>query len=293
MAATTATEKSRVAVFADLTKARLTCLVMLTTLVGFYAGSPGAVESWLLVHTLLGTALLASGAAALNQFLERNLDALMSRTQDRPLPSGRLQPNTVLLCGGAAAAAGLIELALMVNLLTALLGAICLTLYLFIYTPLKRLTTLNTVVGAIPGALPPLMGWTAAQGEINMGGWSLFAMQFFWQLPHFMAIAWLYREDYARAGFKMLPVVDPDGRSTGFQAASHSLGLLAVSLTPFVFGVAGVLYLIGALALGLGFLGLTIRFARRLTRADARWVFLGSIIYLPLVLGLLVWDKVR
>jgi len=286
-------EKSAFAVFSELVKARLTVLVLLTTLVGFSAASRWTVDYWKMFHALAGTAFLAAGAAALNQLLERRWDALMLRTQERPLPSGRLQPDTVLIFGGLCSAAGLAYLALAVNPITAFLGAATLISYLFVYTPLKRFTPLNTVVGAVSGALPPLMGWTAARGEITVGGWSLFALQFFWQLPHFLAIAWLYREDYARAGFKMLPFFDPTGHRTGLHVVNHSLGLLTVSLAPFVCGVAGPAYLRGALVLGVGFLVMAILFARSLTQSDARRLFFASIIYLPLVLGLLVWDKAR
>src|SRR5206468_7714399 len=198
--------------------------------VGFYVGFRGAMDYLLMVHTLLGTGLVASGAGALNQLLERKYDALMRRTEDRPLPSGRLRPDTVLIFGGLCSAAGLVYLALAVNLLTSSLGAITLGSYLFIYTPLKRVTSLNTAIGAIPGALPPLMGWTAARNEVSGEGWSLFAILYFWQLPHFLAIAWMYREEYAKAGFVMLPGVDPGGARTGSQAVSHTLALLMASL---------------------------------------------------------------
>jgi len=286
-------EKSAVAVLAELVKVRLTALVLLTTAVGFYVGWRGAMDYGLMLHALFGTALVASGAAALNQLLERDLDAKMRRTEDRPLPSGRLQPETVLVFGGACAAVGLVYLAWTVNLLTSVLGAITLVCYVVIYTPLKRTTTLNTVIGAIPGALPPLMGWTAARGEITVEGWSLFAIQFFWQLPHFLAIAWLYRDDYARAGFAMLPVLDPEGTRTGRQAVSYALGLLPVSLCPLLFGQAGMAYFVGALILGVGFLFCAIQFARRLSTGAARQLFLASILYLPLLLGLMVMDKVK
>jgi protoheme IX farnesyltransferase len=286
-------EKTWVAVFADLFKARLTILVLLTTLVGFYLGYSGPMDFLLLFHTMLGTALLASGAAALNQLLEREHDARMERTEDRPLPSGRMQPETVLILGGLLGGLGLIYLALAVNLLTSLLGAITLASYLFIYTPLKRITTLNTIVGAIPGALPPLMGWAAARNGISLGGWSLFAILFFWQLPHFLAIAWIYRDQYARAGFVMLPVVDPAGERTGRQALSHTLGLLPVSLGPVLFHLAGPVYLCGALVLGLVFLWFAFQFSRQLSRSSARQLFFVSILYLPLLLGLMVFDKVK
>lgn len=291
--ATTAADKGKFAIFCELTKARLSSLVLMTTLVGFYIGFRGAMDYGLLFHTLLGTALVASGAAALNQLLEKDLDAKMRRTENRPLPSGQLQPETVLIFGGLASVLGLVYLAFAVNLLTSVLGAVTLTSYLFIYTPLKRITPLNTAIGAIPGALPPLMGWTAARNEVNADGWSLFAILFFWQLPHFLAIAWMYREDYAKAGFAMLPVVDPHGVRTGRQTVSHTLGLLSISLFPAVFGLVGWIYFVGAILLGVGFLCSAIRFSRTLTTACARQLFFVSIIYLPLLLGLMVLDKAK
>jgi protoheme IX farnesyltransferase len=288
-----AAEKGWVAVYADLVKARLTFLVLLTTLVGFYLGWRGPMNYWLMLHTVLGTALVASGAAALNQLLERDYDAKMRRTANRPLPSGRLQPATVMIFGGVCAVAGIIYLALLVNPLTSVIGAVSLVSYLFIYTPLKRVTWLNTAIGAIPGALPPLMGWTAAHGELSRGGWALFAILFFWQLPHFLAIAWIYREEYAKAGFVMLPVIDPEGERTARQAVSHTLGLLPISLCPFLFHLTGPIYLLGALALGLAFVWFAMQFARELTVARARQLFYVSITYLPLLLILMVWDKVK
>ncbi|MES1180900.1 MAG: heme o synthase [Verrucomicrobiota bacterium] len=286
-------EKSWTAVFADLVKARLTTLVLLTTLVGFYLGWRGAMDFALMFNALAATALVAAGASALNQLLEREYDAKMRRTQDRPLPSGRLQPTTVMIFGGICSVAGLVYLALAVNLLTSVLGAVTLVSYLFIYTPLKRVTWLNTAIGAVPGALPPLMGWTAARGELSGEGWALFAILFFWQLPHFFAIAWLYKDEYAKAGFQMLPAVDPDGTRTGQQAVSNTLGLLLVSLCPFAFKMAGMVYLIGTFVLGVGFFWCAIRFARQLTPARARQLFFASIIYLPLLLVLMVCDKVK
>jgi len=288
-----AAEKTRLAVISDLIKARLTFLVLLTTLVGFYVAYPGELNWLLLFHTMLGTALVASGAAALNQLLEREYDAKMRRTEDRPLPSGRMQPGTVLALGAGSGLIGIVYLALAVNVVTSLIGAITLVSYVFIYTPLKRVTTLNTVVGAIPGALPPLMGWTAARGHISEGGWALFAILFFWQLPHFLAIAWIYRDQYARAGFVMLPVVDPAGQRTGRQAVSHTLGLLPISLFPFIFHLAGAIYLVGALGLGVAFLWFAIQFSRHLTIPRARQLFFASILYLPLLLGLMVLDKIK
>ena len=290
---TTAAEKSWTSVFADLVKARLTTLVLLTTLVGFYLGRHGAMNYTLMLNTLAATALVAAGASALNQLLEREYDARMRRTQSRPLPSGRLQPTTVMIFGGVSSVAGLIYLALAVNLLTSVLGAVTLVSYLFIYTPLKRVTWLNTAIGAVPGALPPLMGWTAARGELSGEGWALFAILFFWQLPHFFAIAWIYKDEYFKAGFKMLSSVDADGRRTAEQSISNTLALLAVSLFPFVFKMAGMAYLAGAIVLGAVFLWCAVRFSRRLTLATARQLFFASIIYLPLLLALMVWDKVK
>lgn len=293
LAAATGAERSFAAVLCDLVKARLTFLVLLTTLVGFYLGARGATDYWLMLHTVLGTALVACGAAALNQLWEREHDARMPRTADRPLPSGRMQPETVLVFGGVCSMAGLLYLAFAVNLLTSLLGTITLASYIFIYTPLKRVTWLNTAVGAIPGALPPVMGWTAARNELTGEGWALFLILFFWQIPHFLAIAWMYREEYAQAGFVMLPSVDPDGFRTGRQAVSHTLGLLTVSLTPFLFRLTGPVYLFGAIVLGILFLGAAVLFSRQLTRPRARQLFFASILYLPLLLGLMVFDKLK
>ena len=285
--------KSWSAVFSDLIKARLTTLVLLTTSVGFYIGEIGSTNFILFFNTLAATGLVAAGASALNQLLEREYDAKMRRTQDRPLPSGRLQPTTVAIFGGVSSVVGLVYLALAVNLLTSVLGSVTLVSYLFIYTPLKRVTCLNTAIGAIPGALPPLMGWTAARNELGGEGWALFAILAFWQMPHFFAIAWLYRDEYAKAGFVMLPNVDSEGRRTGQQTVSHTFALLIASLCPFVFKMAGSVYLVGAIILGAGFLFCAFQFSRHLTLARARQLFLASIIYLPLLLALMVWDKVK
>jgi protoheme IX farnesyltransferase len=286
-------EKSWTAIFTELVKARLTTLVLLTSAVGFYLGESGAINWVLFFNTLAATALVAAGASALNQLLEREYDAKMLRTQSRPLPSGRLQPTTVAIFGGVTSVAGLVYLALAVNLLTSVLGAVTLVSYLFIYTPLKRVTWLNTMIGAVPGALPPLMGWTAARGELSGEGWALFAILFFWQLPHFFAIAWMYRDEYAKAGFKMLSNVDANGKRTAEQSISNTLALLAVSLFPFVFKMAGTIYLVGAIVLGAGFLFCAIQFSRQLTLTRAKQLFFASIIYLPLLLALMVWDKLK
>ncbi|HTH47870.1 MAG TPA: heme o synthase [Candidatus Limnocylindria bacterium] len=286
-----ATEKGRVALFSELFKARLTLLVVLTTLVGFYLGSSVTVDYALMLHTVFGTALVASGAAALNQLIEREHDCRMRRTENRPLPSRRITPNSVLLLGVLLSVVGLAWLLFAVNALTAFLGAVTLASYLFVYTPLKRLTVLNTAVGAVPGALPPLMGWAAASGSVSPGGWALFALLFFWQLPHFMAIAWLYREDYARAGYRMLSGVDPEGRRTAASAVRNTIALLLISLFPYLLNLTGRTYLFGALLLGGAFLAGAVMFARKLTPRAARQLFFASIIYLPLLLGLLVADK--
>jgi heme o synthase len=284
-------DKGWVAIYADLFKARLTLLVLLTTAVGFYLGFRGPMDYLLMLHTLLGTALVASGASALNQLFERNYDAKMLRTRDRPLPSGHLQPQTVLLVGSASSILGLIYLASAVNFTTSLIGAFSLLGYLFVYTPLKRVTWLNTAVGAVPGALPPLIGWAAARGDLSGAGWTLFAIQALWQLPHFMAIAWIYRAEYARAGFKMLPVVDGEGGRTGRQTVGYSLVLLPLSLSPYLFNLAGPVYFTGALILGLSFLWFAVRFARDVSVLRARQLFYASVLYLPLLLAAMVLDK--
>jgi protoheme IX farnesyltransferase len=288
-----AAEKSWTAVFSDLVKARLTTLVLLTTAVGFYIGWQGAMNFLLFFNTLAGTALVAAGAAALNQLLERDYDARMRRTQDRPLPSGRLQPATVAIFGGVSSVAGLVYLAVTVNLLTSVLGAVTLISYLFIYTPLKRVTWLNTAIGAIPGALPPLMGWTAARNDLSGEGWALFAILAFWQIPHFFAIAWMYRDEYAKAGFVMLPNVEDGGHRTAQQTVSHALALLIVSLCPFLFKMAGLVYLGGAVVLGAAFLLCAVQFSRQLNLTRARQLFLASIVYLPLLLAILCLDKTK
>ena len=290
---TVVSDRGWVVTYADLFKARLTFLVLLTTLVGFYLGYRGPVNYLLMLHTIVGTALLAAGASALNQLWEREHDAKMRRTQSRPLPSGKMQPGTVLVIGIVTSVLGVAYLAVTVNPLTSLIGAASLFSYVFVYTPLKRITWLNTAIGAIPGALPPLMGWTAARNELSREGWALFAILAFWQIPHFLAIAWMYREEYARAGFKMLPNVDPDGHRTARQALSHTLGLLPVSLAPFAFGLTGPWYLAGALVLGGAFFWCALQFARHLSIPRAKQLFFASILYLPLLLVVMVLDKIK
>jgi heme o synthase len=284
-------DKGMVSVWSDLIKARLTFLVLMTAGAGFYMGLPGEMEWAGLLHLLLGTGLVAASAAALNQWLEREHDAKMPRTEDRPLPSGRLRPETVLWAGATGALAGLGYLTVLVSPMVAGLGAVTLTVYLFVYTPLKRVTWLNTAVGAVPGALPPLMGWVAARGGLEGGGWLLFGILALWQIPHFLAIAWLYRDDYARAGYAMLPAFDPMGRRTARHALGCALLLVGVSVMPAFWGMAGWIYLAGALVLGLGFSGLAAHFMAGATEVRARRLFYGSILYLPALLGLLALDK--
>jgi len=284
--------RSMAGAWAELFKARLTSLVLMTTAVGFFFHPGESFRGWLFLNLMVGTALLAAGAAALNQYLEREFDARMLRTSSRPLPSGAIEPGMALLVGVLASVIGMLQLTFMVNALTGLLGMLTLGSYLFVYTPMKRWTTLNTVVGAFPGALPPLIGWTAASGAFGAGGWSLFTILFFWQIPHFMAIAWLYREDYARGGFRMLPVADEGGRKTGAAAVRHSVALLAFSLSPYALGLAGRWYAATALVLGLTFLMMSVRFAATLRCVTARQLFLASIVYLPLVLGALLADRI-
>ena len=283
---------SRLADFYELTKPRMNFLVVVTTMVGFYMAMSRHFADWvLLAHTLIGTAMAAAGASVLNQYVERGHDALMNRTSNRPLPAGRISPVEALLLGVLLSAGGTLYLTTLVNALTATLGAITIATYVFLYTPMKRWTTLCTVVGAVPGALPPMMGWTAATDSLSPEAWALFGILFFWQMPHFLAIAVLYREDYARGGFKMLPVVDEDLFVTGRQIVVYGLALIPVSLLPVALRMAGPAYLLAAVALGLAFLGFGINCAVRKRRSDARWLFLVSIVYLPVLLGAMMFDR--
>ena len=287
-----ATVASRFNDFYELTKPRMNLLVVLTTAVGFYMASPGTIDWWLLLHTALGTALTAAGAAVLNQLVERDFDKLMPRTRNRPLPAGRVTPLEALAYGVLLGVSGVAYLSILVNPLTALLGAVTLLSYLFIYTPMKRWTTLNTVVGAVPGAIPPMMGVTAVTGVLSMQAIALFGILFFWQMPHFLAIAILYRQDYAAGGFKMLPVVDEDLSCTGHQIVLYALALIPTSLMPVMLRMAGVSYFASAMLLGLAFLGYGISCAVNKTRVDARKLFFASIIYLPLLLLVMMIDRI-
>ncbi len=283
---------SRLADYVALTKPRVAVLVLFTVGVGvLLAGGPG-VDLLVLFHTVFGTALVAGGASALNQLLERHSDGLMRRTENRPLPAGRLQPLEVWLFGCGLGALGVAYLALTLRQsCTPLVAAFTFFAYVAVYTPLKSRTPLNTLVGAVPGALPPVIGWTAVRGTIGPEAWALFAVVFLWQVPHFLAIAWIYRDDYARAGLCMLPVVDADGVQTGRHMVLYCLTLIPVSFAPVVQGVAGPLYLLGAVALGAGFLATAGRFARGPSVAQARRVLRASLIYLPGLLALLLLDS--
>jgi len=277
--------------FLELTKPRVVLMVLITTFVGFYLGSQGATNWIKLLHTLLGTTLAAGGTLALNQYLERDVDARMKRTRLRPLPNHRLEPVEALIFGIAITLGGVFYLIFAVNLLSGLVTVAIAASYLFLYTPLKQKTSFCSIVGAVPGALPPVTGWVAARGEAGLEAWILFAILFLWQIPHSLAIAWLYREDYAMAGMKLLPVVHPDGRSTGHQIVNHCLALITVSLLPTLVGLAGPLYFFSALLLGALFLLYGVDLAISRSVEAARRLLFASIVYLPLQLLILALDK--
>ncbi len=274
--------------FLALAKPRLNFLVVASSLAGFVMAGGDTSSIVPLMSMLVGTGLVAGGASAFNQILERPQDALMRRTRMRPLPDGRLQAREAFVFASVCGLAGLLVLGAGANWLSAGVALATLVSYAAVYTPLKLRSSFATVIGAIPGALPPVIGWAAARGSLSQGAWILFGIVFLWQLPHFLAIAWIYREDYARAGFLMLPVIEPDGRSTGRQAVVYAAALLPFSLTPTLIGLTGTAYFVGALALAIVFLGLTIRFARTRTIPDARRLFFGSIVYLPLLWILMI-----
>ena len=274
-----------------LTKARITALVLVTAATGYVLGSPGRIDARGLLALLPGVGLASAGAAALNQVCEREADGRMRRTRSRPVPAGRISPAVALAAGCLLSLAGVAWLTLAVNALTGFLGLLTVVLYIAVYTPLKPRTPLKTLVGAIPGAIPPVLGWTAATGSVGLGGWALFSILFLWQLPHFLAIAWMFRDDYARGGFPMLPVVDPGGASTGRQAALYNLALIPVSLTPTLLGLAGGVYFFGALLLGVVFLACGVAMAIDRGPRSARRLLLASVTYLPILLVLLVLDR--
>ena len=277
--------------FVTLTKPRLNLLVLVTTLAAVYLAAPEGLPLERVAHTLIGTALVACGAAALNQVWERRTDQLMRRTALRPVPSGRLRVAESAWFGVALSAGGLLELGLAVNTLSAFIAALTLVSYVLVYTPLKTRTSLSTLVGAVPGALPPVIGWSAATGEITLPALVLFGIVFFWQMPHFLALAWMYRDDYAKAGMPLLPVLEPDGRRTGQQALLYSVVLWPVSLMPAVIGLAGLPYAVLATFLGFAFIWLSADFARQRSAQTARGLFLFSITYLPVLWTALVVDR--
>ncbi len=290
-AAVMAGSHARARDFVALAKPRLNLLVVASTLVGYAMADGEALGSLRVCGLLLGTGLVAGGASAFNQVMERDLDALMRRTRTRPLPDQRLQPIEGLLFATGMSLAGLLIIVASSNLLAAGVALATLLSYVVVYTPLKRRSSFGTVIGAIPGALPPVIGWAASGGALPPQAWTLFGIMFLWQLPHFLAIAWIYREDYARAGFPMLPVLEPDGRSTGRQSVVYAAALVPLSLAPALMGMAGLVYFAGAFVLGLLFLWLTLQFARTRSVRDARRVFFASIAYLPLLWILMIANK--
>ena len=282
--------RSRIAAFVELTKPRIAFMLVLTSAAGFYLGTAGTFDVTLFVNAMIGIGLLAFGVATLNQYIEKDTDALMDRTAKRPLPTGKITSTEALVFGILQCAIAEIYLYFLVNPLTAGLGLTVIIGYVFMYTPLKTRTSASTAIGAIPGAMPPLMGWTAASNEITVGAWALFAMLFLWQFPHFLAIAWMYREQYAKAGILMLPVVEPEGKITARQIVLFTIMLVPISLAPFFLGFAGLIYLVGGTVLGLWFLAESVLMARAKTNERARRLLLVSVIYLPLIFGLLVFD---
>lgn len=282
--------KEKLSAYSELTKPRIAFLLVLTAAAGFYLGSDKGFNLTLFINSMLGITLIAFGSATLNQYIERNIDGLMERTANRPLPTGKLSGREALIFGILLCVAAEIYLATAVNLLTALLGLIVIIGYVLIYTPLKTRTSASTAIGAFPGAMPPLMGFTAAAGHISIGAWVMFAMLFLWQFPHFLAIAWMYREQYAKAGILMLPVVEPAGKITVRQILIFTILLIPVSLAPFFLGIAGWIYLIGAIVLGVWFLYAGIQMARTKTIPQARKLLLVSVLYLPLIFALLVFN---
>jgi len=281
--------------YIELTKPRITWLILMSTGIGYFFGLPSHalrdINLLLLLHTILGTALIASGTAALNQWYEREADEKMRRTARRPLPSGRVDAGRALAFGIALSAAGFIELCLGANALAGMIGGFTLASYLFVYTPMKSRTWWSTTVGAIPGAMPPMIGYAAAAGTIRSESWVLFAILFLWQFPHFYSIAWMYKEDYARAGIQMLPVVEPDCRSTARQIVLYGIALIPVSLVPGILGMSGRIYVVGALLAGLWFLYSGVRVALERSLVRARGVLITSVLYLPLIYGLMLLDR--
>ncbi|MEE9270212.1 MAG: heme o synthase, partial [Candidatus Krumholzibacteria bacterium] len=287
--------RSRVAAtiqdYMQLTKPRIVLMILLTTMAGFYLGTHQSMDLLLLFHTLLGTALAVGSSNVLNQVMEREADGRMRRTRNRPLPAGRMDPREALTSGIGMAVVGFLYLLVAVNPLTALLTLVAWANYLFLYTPLKKKTSLSTLVGAVSGALPPVIGWAAVRGALSLESLALFSILFLWQLPHFLSIAWMYREDYARAGFAMLPVLDTEGSRTGRQIVFYGLALIPASLMPTLLGLTGGLYFFGALALGVAFLVFGIRTALYKSSLYARHLLFASLLFLPALLALMMLDK--
>ncbi|MEK6755972.1 MAG: heme o synthase, partial [Bacteroidota bacterium] len=272
-----------------LAKPELTLLSVVTALGGAYLASGNPVPFWLIIHTFIGTILVGAGAGSLNQYAEREHDAMMRRTENRPLPSGRLEPREALMFGSVAALGGVLYLSAFTNTVAGFLAVVTLVTYLFLYTPLKRITPFATVIGGIPGALPPMIGWSAVAGGLTMGAWALFFILFFWQMPHFLSLAWMYRKDYARAGYRLLTVDDPTGLVASRQILIHSAALLPAALMPTMVGVLGVTYFVGAFLLSSGFLLLAIRLYQNRTNGNARRLFFASLVYLSVLVGLMIF----
>lgn len=293
MATTSAvsSEASRPALYLALTKPDVSFLVVMTTVAGYALGTRGPLDWMRMAHTVFGTTLIAAGTSALNHYFERDTDALMRRTASRPLPSGQLNPREAFLFGVSLIVAGTLYLALATNALATFLGIATSVAYLCAYTPLKRKTTLATMVGAFPGAVPPLIGWAAARGTIGLDAWILFAILFLWQFPHFDSISWVYREDYARAGIKMLPTVDREGKRTFREILLTAALLVPVSLLPALTGLAGVHYFFGALVLGIMLVEVCLWAAASKTNIRAKWLMHATVLHLPVLLGLLIYDK--
>jgi protoheme IX farnesyltransferase len=288
---TIAFERSRFLDYCALTKPELTFLSMVTALTGYYLGADGSLQAPLVLHTLFGTAFVGGGAGALNQYIEREYDGRMKRTENRPIPSGRVHPYEALVFGMILSLLGIGELTFYTNPLTGFLASVTLVSYLFLYTPLKRITPLSTVVGAFPGALPPVMGWTAARNEVTPEAIVLFAVLFVWQIPHFLSLAWMYRKDYSRAGYKLLTVVEPEGTMAARQVLVYTALLVPLHVVSWTIGMFGLLYLTLALLLSLAFLAVGVRLLRDRSNAAARSVFVGSLIYLPLLMAIMVVDR--
>ncbi len=284
-------ERSRVADYFSLTKPELTFLSVVTALTGYYLGSEGSLQASILLHTLMGTALTGGGAGALNQYIEWQYDRMMKRTENRPVPSGRIHPYEALIFGMVLSIVGIADLTLYTNALTGFLASVTLVSYIFLYTPLKRITPLSTIVGAFPGALPPVMGWTAARNDVTAETLVLFALLFVWQIPHFLSLAWLYKKDYARAGYRLLTVVEPEGNMAARQILAYSALLVPLTVLPWSLGMFGTVYLVLALLLSLAFLAVCVHLVRVRSNVAARHVFAGSLVYLPVLMAVMVIDR--